>query len=565
MSLRSKRRLRIAGSVLAALAIASGLTFAYMGRSTSSVKASPAGPFCAARPALCTETAEPWSSDGVYTGHDEPSMLFYSTVPGSGNNSTYQLTLPADPPTAPAQDGSGGTWSFMLHPAFWFGMIMCDDQSAPNPGAACAADSDKNILHSTDPTSPNYFGNTPGQGFMEMQFYPPNWGPVSCTDANGNNDGTWCAALNIDSFSSNSNTGIANNTPCLRATGQEYVNFAFITKDGVPVGPAAPGKHTSDTFNTTPDVLSMHSGDKLSVSLHDTAGGFRVDILDSTTGQGGYMVASASNGFGHPLYQPKASTCDIEPYTFHPMFSTSTPLTRVYWAAHSYNISFSDEIGHFEYCNQPTSSGRCAYPNATDGSRDSDDSGCATAPVLGTGVTLRGCLGTETDFDGPEYQAGTWPGSPGADSSKVTTPIQFTSPLFVGPGSSDLRNYQQAAFEADLPRIEGTDTSPNNHCQRHVSNPADPSPGTGCINPPNGATFYPIYTTTSVDGACVWQEGGGSIPGTIDNFGGTSTAEYGGLQLLNYPAAGYTITQRYNNFNNTLSNNPCLASGGKTS
>ena len=35
MSLRSKRRLRIAGSVLAALAIAIGLTFAYAGRSVS--------------------------------------------------------------------------------------------------------------------------------------------------------------------------------------------------------------------------------------------------------------------------------------------------------------------------------------------------------------------------------------------------------------------------------------------------------------------------------------------------------------------------------------------------
>ena len=33
--------------------------------------------------------------------------------------------------------------------------------------------------------------------------------------------------------------------------------------------------------------------------------------------------------------------------------------------------------------------------------------------------------------------------------------------------------------------------------------------------------------------------------------------------VLNYPAVGFTVTQRYNNFNNTLGSNPCPAPGGK--
>ncbi len=57
-------------------------------------------------------------------------------------------------------------------------MAMCDDQSAPNPGVNCPADSDKNIHTGTDPSKPNYLGNTPGTAFMEMQFYPPGWGDV---------------------------------------------------------------------------------------------------------------------------------------------------------------------------------------------------------------------------------------------------------------------------------------------------------------------------------------------------------------------------------------------------
>src|SRR5689334_8019319 len=36
-----------------------------------------------------------------YIGHDEPATLFYSNVPGSGNDVTYRLKLPTDPPTLP--------------------------------------------------------------------------------------------------------------------------------------------------------------------------------------------------------------------------------------------------------------------------------------------------------------------------------------------------------------------------------------------------------------------------------------------------------------------------------
>src|SRR4029077_19127697 len=138
-----------------------------------------------------------------------------------------------------------------------------------------------------------------------------------------------------------------------------------------------------------------------------------------------------------------------------------------------------------------------------------------------------------------------------------------SSPLFTGPGRSGLMNYSQAAFETNLPRIEGSDSSPNNNCQAPVYNPMDPSPGSGCVNPPNGSTFYPIYsTTTDSNGSCLWQEGGGSIPGTVATFGGPSAAEYGGIQEQIYPAAGFTTQGIYETFHNTLPNNPCPAPGG---
>jgi len=113
--------------------------------------------------------------NGHYIGHDEPSIRFISNRPGSGNNVTYQMTLPKDPPTLPRNNGSGGTDSFQLHPTFWLGMVMCDSQGSPNPdGTAltghatvpCKPDSNSNIYASENPSSSHYFGLGPGQAYV---------------------------------------------------------------------------------------------------------------------------------------------------------------------------------------------------------------------------------------------------------------------------------------------------------------------------------------------------------------------------------------------------------------
>jgi hypothetical protein len=514
-------------------------------------------PFCSQNAVTCTELNQ---YVGAYTGHDEPSALFYSNTAGSGNNATYSMTLPTDPPSLPRQNGNGGTFNFQLHPAFWFGMAMCDDQSAPNPGGSsfgatvpCAADSNSNIFNSSDPTSPSYIGLHPGTAFMEMQFYPPGW--VSWPAGNSCSATLWCAALNIDSLSENMNTGQLLNNTCQAHAGLEYVNFAFITKNGVSQAPANPVDSTLATFtpSRTKDLF-MHSGDTLTVAMSDTANGLRIVINDHTTGQSGSMTASAANGFGEVKFAPTGTSCTNIPTNFHPEYSTSSEITRVPWAAHSYNVAFSDEIGHFEYCNAADeSTGTCTSAGVTDPSGvDGDDVGCFN-PSDSTRIRVGGCLGTDVDFDGPEY-GNNWPGTfsnAAQDAQFHSTPIRFTSPLFNGSS-----NYARVAFESDLPRIEGSTNPP---CQRFISNPADPSPGTGCVNPPVGASFYPFFSTTSVGGQCQWQLGGPFIPGTTNNFGGSSAAEFGPLLSLAYPAANGMPTVRFNNFRNVLTSNPCPA------
>ena len=57
-----------------------------------------------------------------YDGHDEPSIEYKSSVPGSGNDATYTVTLPKDPNARPSPTGAGATWNFELRPTFWFGL-----------------------------------------------------------------------------------------------------------------------------------------------------------------------------------------------------------------------------------------------------------------------------------------------------------------------------------------------------------------------------------------------------------------------------------------------------------
>jgi hypothetical protein len=95
--------------------------------------------------------------------------------------------------------------------------------------------------------------------------------------------------------------------------------------------------------NTAEDLL-MNPGDRILVHLHDTLAGFRVDETDLTTGQHGSMTASIANGFGHVLYTPNSSTCQVAPYAFHPEYSTANP-RGTSWAFHTYNVAMSDEIG----------------------------------------------------------------------------------------------------------------------------------------------------------------------------------------------------------------------------
>lgn len=196
------------------------------------------------------------------------------------------------------------------------------------------------------------------------------------------------------------------------------------------------------------------------------------------------------------------------PYTFHPMYSTSSLQTRSTWTAFPYNVAYSDETGDFQLCSQvDTTTGECTGLQGAPGDQepaDADDYYCF-APSQATRDPIGGCAAANYGFDGTSY-TNDWPnGQPNRG-----TPEMFTSPL-TGPHFNV--NYQQTALAAPLPFNEAG--SGNQDCNIYTD--------TGCTQLPitdegTPAQFYPYFYTTRID-RCTWGEGTDIPRLTVNDFG----------------------------------------------
>ena len=442
--------------------------------------------------------------NGWYIGHDEPDLRFVSTRAGSGNNVTWNERLGVDPAHAPTVNSPGRdvTHYMELSVAPWFSMTMCDPQSYPQN--SCTPNSDANA------PGPTCIGVNPsctqaaagaGAAFMEMQFYPPGFAPfadsISCDNTH------WCAALTIDSLECNLNFATCNPN-CT-----EPVNFAFIQTNGVPTGPPSPQLADLQTFTPNGHTLLMNPGDRIRVHMFDARarrGGpaFEVVVSDLSTGQTGFMRASAANGF----MNTDLTTCNGTPFSFQPEFSTAAPGNIAGWTALQVNISTQFEIGHFEPCSHISAPAtlslgggvtdtywqNCigAYEKTTtpDGPKTEttdapcfpkgDTHGGLAAPNIVTGCDVF-YAGGDVDFDGTPYWAD-WPTS--------TIPNKFPSTfLQQAPTTVGGANYAQFQFQTDVALSELTCTGTS-----------------GCAVPPPGApgAFYPYWTRPA---ACSWEFG----------------------------------------------------------
>ena len=504
---------------------------------------------------------------GAYVGHDEPSVKFISSRPGSGNTMTYQMQLPRDPAKAPTASGSVTTYG-ELSVAPWFGLPICDPNSYPVK--RCKPLSDKNTGLGARSDA--------GSAFMELQFYPPGFTPF--IDSTSCSATQWCSALTIDSLECSFNFRSCNNN-CI-----EPVNFAFLQTNGIPAGPPAPQDPNTATLLGNGKTLRMNPGDVLRVSIRDVAdsgspdrGGLLASVTDVTTGRTGYIVASAKNGFQNT----SMADCSGTPHSFHAEYSTAKKANQVPWAALEGGVLMEQEIGHgeacstlshrlgfsstyadgssyvdpnvFQTCNgglegrnakgegpcnpltaicqHATTQGRdgpvaCPTNDASSGALcEFSDGTCV--PKGTRPVTINGRSTTESarlnycfqgafqngdlDFDGTDYRPD-WPNG----STNFPTSIRYTGPLTNG------HSYPNLQFETDVAASEAL---------------CDTSTGTDCTAPPLSAQFYPFWTLTSkqtIPGSpntgCIWNFGNTNPEVTTNNLG--KDTQYGTPNIARY-------------------------------
>jgi hypothetical protein len=473
--------------------------------------------------------------NGVYIGHDEPDMTFLSTKAGSGDNVTWTETLPRDPSAAPtiASPGSDVSHWFELSIAPWFSMAMCDPLSYPQNGCTPEGTTAENAPTCVGTQTTNCYPGA-GSAFMEMQLYPPGFPPfadgISCDDSH------WCAALTIDSLECT--LGFAYCNPGCT----EPVNFGWIQRDGVPTGPPSPQDADLQTFTPNGETLFMSPGDTIRVHMFDApapGGGdaFEVVIDDLTTGQSGFMQASAHNGFA----DTSITDCSGTPFNFQPEYSTAAKSDIVPWAALQTDISTEFETGHWEGCTglshpatltlapgvTDTYYNSCHSPYETFGkSESSEPSDALCYPQGDTHGSLAsqpdliaGCLDDlqqngDLDFDGTPY----WAEWPTGSQPTAKLPGSFVESL----PSSSAGGYQQYFVQTDVALSESTCSSTS---------------AVGCSVPPPGpGQFYPYWSRVgTATASCTLEFGNVASGAGVDNLG--QDAQYGAdqIQTLGYP------------------------------
>ncbi len=557
---------------------------------------------------LCTDPLTPpgtWSAhagrfydNGHYIGHDEPSVKFISTAPGSADNMTYFMKLSTDPNAAPTANAGANTTDYAeLSPAPWFGLPICDPLSYPiNP---CTPQSDSNGGAINDPSAA-------GSAFMELQFYPPGFPPF--VDAPSCDQTHWCVALTIDSLEATYGFSLLNDS-CV-----EPVNFAFLQTNGEPAGPPSPQLADGATFTPNSSTLLMNPGDMLQVTIQDvsvpaysyTVGGqtltvpkglaLQATVDDLTTREAGTMTASAANGFMDtqgiirgPSNTYSLGNCSGVPFNFTAEYSSASPQNQVPWAALEGGVLMEDEIGHFEACSSVTHRMRLGtvagdaevYQSCLGGSEGNarPETGCSLKSGNCPGATTQDGLACPPDqprgvpnfgeglsceySDALCMPKGPRPVSNDGTVTSVSWPVAGCQVDYFQNGDLDFDGtpYQNdwpngssttpTSFQYWGPFTNGSSTYPDVQFETDV--PASEAfcnvqTGSGCTVPPVGASFYPFWTLGQSSSepspgptpfTCAWNFGN-TIPNVTKNSEG-GDGEYGAPDLSRY--AGTSISQ----------------------
>ena len=379
------------------------------------------------------------------------------TAPGSGNSNLYQLQLPTDPKVLPNQAGTAGTLNFQLHPAFWFGMALCDNQSAPEFTHARARPT-ATPTSSTARTRrrPTTSGSTRARRSWSCSSTRPAGRPgrrgVSC-------DATqWCAAMAIFSLLQDQNTGQPEQQR-LPSAGRRRAGELRLHHEERRAARVRRHRSARPTATFTPNSatdLFMSSGDKLTVDIHDGAAGLTAIVHDLTTGQTG--LDDRERGERLRAGQLRAGCGDLQPVAVHvpaDVLDLERAHARAVGGAQlQRRVLRRDRPLRVLHGRSPAKAATASANN--EGTLDDDDYGLLQRGVLDVRPDRRAAS--------PPTTTSTAPRTSGSGPARIRTAVR--TPSTTRPrsrsrarSSTATQNYSRVAFETDLPRIEAPDSA----------------------------------------------------------------------------------------------------------
>ncbi len=215
-------------------------------------------------------------------GHDEPTLSYRSSAPGSGANASFRVVLPSDDGTTYAQGQFFAT--------LWFG----------------------GVVHDANSTAGNL------QAFLEFQFYPAP--PVYTGPGSGASD-----CLPNGAYAPNPTPG-SNEWFACAIVWQLQLNGSSAVENAAFAGPL-------DAAGSSGAILVMHSGDPVYVNYsgvaQSTTQGWHLSAADTATGQGGSVTLVSGSLVLSPYYS-----------------TATASNTLSWGASNPGAIAFAYEIGH---------------------------------------------------------------------------------------------------------------------------------------------------------------------------------------------------------------------------
>ena len=356
----------------------------------------------------------------------------------------------------PNQAGTAGTWNFQLHPAFWLGMALCDNQSAPEfTHAPCAPEQRHQHLRRHEPgRRRTTSASTRARRSSRCSSTRPAGRPGRRASAATRRK--WCAAMAIFSLQPGSEHGRPEQRrlPATRSA-IEPANFAFITKSGVPHAPPAPLGQTDGDVHAERGDRPVHELGRPADGRHPRRRrrpdgdrprpDDRPDRLDD--GERRQRLRAG---------QLRAGRGDLPPGAVH-----VPPDVRDLERAHARAVGGAqlqrrllgrDRALRVLLGRSPA---RAATASPTTRARSTTTTRAASARPSRCSCRSEAVSPPTPTSTAPRTRPD-WPGTDpnrGQDTKYHPTAITFTSPLFNGT-----QNYSRVAFEADLPRIEAPDS-----------------------------------------------------------------------------------------------------------